>query len=59
MKRTQNQIKKWCPLEEREVPWSEIKIGYEITKNNYVVLEKEEVEISNLRQPTQLRLKNS
>ena len=57
MKRTQNQIKKWCPLE--EVPWSEIKKGYEITKNNYVVLEKEEVEISNLRQPTQLRLKNS
>src|SRR5215207_4179669 len=36
--------KKWCPIEEREVPWSEIKKGYEITKNNYVVLEKEEVE---------------
>jgi non-homologous end joining protein Ku len=27
-------------VEEREVPWSEIKKGYEITKNNYVVLEK-------------------
>src|SRR5215213_9050080 len=25
--------KKWCPIEEREVPWSEIKKGYEITKN--------------------------
>jgi DNA end-binding protein Ku len=36
--------KKWCPVEEREVPWSEIKKGYEITKNNYVVLEKEEIE---------------
>ena len=36
--------KKWCPIEEREVPWSEIKKGYEITKNNYVVLEKEDLE---------------
>jgi DNA end-binding protein Ku len=36
--------KKWCPVEEREVPWSEIKKGYEITKNDYVVLEKEEID---------------
>jgi DNA end-binding protein Ku len=35
--------KKWCPVEEREVPWSEIKKGYELIKNNYVVLEKEEI----------------
>lgn len=35
--------KKWCPVEEREVPWSEIKKGYEITKDNYVVIEKEEI----------------
>ena len=36
--------KKWCPVEEREVPWSEIKKGYKITKNDYVVLEKEEID---------------
>jgi DNA end-binding protein Ku len=36
--------KKWCPIEEREVPWSEIKKGYEITKNNYVILEKEDLD---------------
>ncbi len=35
---------KWCPLEEREVQWSEIKKGYEITKNTYLVLEKEDLE---------------
>jgi DNA end-binding protein Ku len=23
------QYKKWCPVEEREVPWSEIKKGYD------------------------------
>ena len=41
--------KKSCPVEEREVPWSEIKKGYEITKNNYVVLGKEEIENSKLK----------
>ncbi|MGB9168684.1 MAG: Ku protein [Nitrososphaeraceae archaeon] len=36
--------KKWCPVEEREVPWSEIQKGYEISKDNYVILEKEDLE---------------
>jgi DNA end-binding protein Ku len=36
--------KKWCPEEEREVPYSEIKKGYEVTKDNYIVFEKEELE---------------
>jgi DNA end-binding protein Ku len=36
--------KKWCPVEEREVQWSEIKKGYEISKDSYVVLEKEDLE---------------
>jgi DNA end-binding protein Ku len=36
--------KKWCPVEEREVPWTEIKKGYEISKDNYVILEKEDLE---------------
>jgi len=36
--------KKWCPIEEREVPYSELKKGYEISKDNYIVLEKEDLE---------------
>ena len=36
--------KKWCPVEEREVSWDEIKKGYEVTKNEYVVIEKEDFE---------------
>ena len=35
--------KKWCPEEEREVPFSEIRKGYEIEKDNYIVFEKEEL----------------
>ena len=45
--------KKWCPVEGREVPWSEIKKGYEITSSDYVVLEKEEIENIKLKQLTQ------
>ena len=49
--------KKWCPIEEREVPWSEIKKGYEITKNNYVVLEKDEVENIKLKTTNTVEIK--
>jgi DNA end-binding protein Ku len=50
--------KKWCPIEEREVPWSEIKKGYEITKNNYVVLEKEEIENIKLKTTNTVEVKD-
>ena len=49
--------KKWCPVEEREVPWSEIKKGYEITKNNYVVLEKEEMDNVRLKSTNTIEIK--
>jgi len=38
------QYKRWCPTEEREVSYEEIKKGYEISKNNYVVIEKDELQ---------------
>jgi DNA end-binding protein Ku len=38
------QYKKWCPVEEREVPYSEIRKGYEIAKDQYVVIEKKDLE---------------
>jgi DNA end-binding protein Ku len=49
--------KKWCPVEDREVPWSEIKKGYEITKNDYVVLEKEEIENIKLKTTNTIEIK--
>ena len=38
------EYKRWCPAEEREVPWSEIQKGYEISKERYIVLQKEDFE---------------
>jgi DNA end-binding protein Ku len=49
--------KKWCPVEEREVQWSEIKKGYEITKNNHVVIEKEDIEKIKLKTTNTVEVK--
>jgi DNA end-binding protein Ku len=49
--------KKWCPVEEREVPWPEIKKGYEISKNDYVVLEKEELDNTKLKTTNTVEVK--
>jgi DNA end-binding protein Ku len=49
--------KKWCPVEEREVQWSEIKKGYEITKNDYVVIEKEDLDKIKLKTNNTIEVK--
>jgi DNA end-binding protein Ku len=49
--------KKWCPVEEREVSWSEIKKGFEITKNSYVILEKEEIDKIMLKTTNTIEIK--
>ena len=49
--------KKWCPVEEREVQWSEIKKGHEITKNNYIVIENEDLEKIKLKTNNTIEVK--
>ena len=36
--------RKWCPIEDREVSYSELKKGYQISKDNYAVIEKEDLD---------------
>mgnify|MGYP000108938498 CR=1 FL=1 len=38
------QYKRWCPKCEKEVAWKDIKKGYKISKDKWVVLEKADVE---------------
>jgi len=38
------QYKRWCPVEEIEVPYQEIQKGYEMSKDNYALIYKEELE---------------
>ena len=35
--------KKWCPVEEKEIAYSEIKKGYETEKDNYVIIDKDDL----------------
>ena len=49
--------KKWCPVEEREVQWSEIKKGYEISKDTYVILEKDDLEKVKLKTTNTIEVK--
>ncbi len=49
--------KKWCPVEEREVQWSEIKKGYEITNNDYVVIEKDDLDKIKLKTNNTMEVK--
>jgi DNA end-binding protein Ku len=49
--------KKWCPVEEKEVQWSEIRKGYEITKNDYVVIEKEDLDRIKLKTNNTIEVK--
>src|ERR687897_1793767 len=49
--------KKWCPIEEREVQWSEIKKGYEIAKNDYLVIEKEDLDRIKLKTNNAIEVK--
>ena len=41
--------KKWCPDDEREVSYSEIKKGYEIAKDEYIVIDKSDLDRIKLR----------
>jgi DNA end-binding protein Ku len=49
--------KKWCPDEEREVAYSEIKKGYEFAKDQYVVLEKKDLETIKLKSTSTIDIK--
>ena len=32
--------RRWCPIEEREIPYAQIKKGYSAGKDGYIVFEK-------------------
>lgn len=37
------EYKRWCPKCEEEIPWGEVKKGYEVGEDEYVTFEKEEL----------------
>ena len=51
------QYKRWCPVEEVEVPYQEIQKGYEIAKDNYALIEKQELENIKLKTTRSIDIK--
>lgn len=49
--------KKWCPVEEREVSYSEIKKGYEVSKDNYIVIDKPDLDKIKLKTTSTIDVK--
>lgn len=49
--------KKWCPVEEREVSYSEIKKGYEIAKDEYIVIDKSDLDRIKLKSTNTIDVK--
>ena len=49
--------KRWCPVEEREISYSEIRKGYETEKDNYIVLEKGDLDKIKLKTTKSIDIK--
>jgi DNA end-binding protein Ku len=49
--------KRWCPVEEKEIPYSEIQRGFEIEKDNYVVIEKKDLDKIRLKTTKSIDIK--
>jgi DNA end-binding protein Ku len=41
---TKLESKRWCPKCQKEVPWNEVEKGFKISKDQWVILSKEEIE---------------
>ena len=51
------QYKRWCPIEDTEVPYQQIQKGYEIAKDNYALIEKQELENIKLKTTKSIDIK--
>lgn len=49
--------KRWCPICGREVAWDEVKKGYKITKDQYVIVEKSDLEKIKLKTTKTIEIK--
>ena len=38
------QYKRWCPIDKKEIGYTEIRKGYEVSKGNYIAIEKKDID---------------
>jgi DNA end-binding protein Ku len=51
------QYKRWCPVEEKEVSYEKIKKGHKIGRDNYVVIDKSDIEKLKLKTTKSIEIK--
>lgn len=51
------QQKRWCPIEDKEIPYSEIKKGYQVSNDKYIVIEKEDLDKIKLKTTQNIDIK--
>ena len=47
---------RWCPVDKERVPWEDVVKGFEIAKDQYVVLTKEELESARLKTSSNIEI---
>jgi DNA end-binding protein Ku len=51
------QYKRWCPVEEKEVPYEKIKKGHKINRDNYVMIDKSDIAKLKLKTTNSIEIK--
>lgn len=51
------QYKRWCPVEQKEISYKEIKKGYEVTKDKYIAIDKKEIDNIKIKTSKSIELK--
>ena len=52
------QYKRWCPIDEKEIGYNEVKKGYEVSKDNYIAIEKKDIDNIKLKLQKPLMLRS-
>jgi DNA end-binding protein Ku len=51
------QYKRWCPLDEREIDYAEVKKGYQVSKDTYIAIDKKDIQNIKLKTTTTIDVK--
>jgi DNA end-binding protein Ku len=51
------QYKKWCPIDEKEIGYADVKKGYQLSKDSYIAIDKKDIENIKLKTTTTIDVK--
>jgi len=51
------QYKKWCPIDEKEIGYADVRKGYQVSKDSYIAIDKKDIENIKLKTTTTIDVK--